>query len=1268
MAQDPFKELQNLFSNKYDQKNWKKFLGETFNTSLLSTPDIIKDFDSNIASRVLKLGHIALDQNGIERRIVIYEVTLAQGIILERNRVGLRNLLRKYWRDADAAFIVYHAPESESKKWRFTYVSELAGYDAEGNFQQTQTEPKRYTYVLGEDESIRTAAERFARIAQKANKATLEDIKDAFSVEKLSKDFFDQYKKHYDDFCTYMDRPNIRLTIFKDNKKAIRDFTKKLLGRIVFLYFIQKKGWMGVPVGGKWGEGKVNFLRNLFNQYPQKELFYGHLLTRLFFDTLNTKRQDDLITLEEGNACRIPYLNGGLFEEEDKKHRDIIFAPELFEKLFDFFDQYNFTIYEDDPNDHTVAVDPEMLGHIFENLLEDNKDKGAFYTPKEIVHYMCQESLIEYLTNHLSKEYKDYSQADRDQLTHMVRYKQMTDLLPAQLQRIDALLDVVKICDPSIGSGAFPMGLLQEIYTLKELIAFQLGKPWQPARVKQNIIQNSIYGVDIERGAVDIARLRFWLSLVVDEESPQPLPNLDYKIVVGNSLVSNLGDEIIHIDWHYKARVNKQADTFVKNVQQLSNAITQKQKNYFNPENPSKNKKQLQADIRSLKLELLINQLSYNRMVYESRTSLVSSFAPSAKEILQNTERELTIKGFEQLIEKLKNLKDKPEQPIDFFDWKLAFPEVMNPSGMNSPLIATVNEQILALNKQIDAINVHFQSQHIAIEVLNLQTNIAQGQVDIIKLQLKKIEEFVSELYGEIIKPEKGGIVAEPDTSLSYKVTAINKGVQAINQKADSLNAQMPPENPEAGFDILIGNPPYIQLQKDGGKLAKMYEKQGFETFAKTGDIYSLFYEKGMELLKQGGTLNYITSNKWMRADYGKTTRAFFTKHNPLLLIDMGSGVFDSATVDTNILLIQKAPNRHQLRALDISKEKEVDDINAFAHRFVTLPNLSAEAWTIADETNLRIKAKIEAKGTPLKNWDVQINYGIKTGYNDAFIIDSVKREEILAQCQSPEERQRTEKLIKPILRGRDIKRYKAEWAGLWLIGTFPALKLNIDDYPAVKTYLQSFGKKLHQTGEEFIDEHGEAQKARKKTGNKWFETQDQIGYHQDFEKEKIVWKRIGSIIRFQYDDTGSLCLDSTCFLTGKNIKFLTAYLNSKIAIRQLLENSPKTGTGDVITSVQALEPILIPKISETEQQPFVALVERILAGKERGEDTTALEQQIDLLAYRLYELSYEEVQVIDPDFAWGREAYESVGQRGAGDEPALGMAIAIAHLFSKNP
>ena len=633
-----YEQIHNLFKQRYNQANWKQFLGEAFAKSrLLATPEILTGIDSNVASQVQKLGYIILNENGIERQIAVFDVALAQGIILERNRVGLRNLLRKYWKDIDAAFIAYHRPGST--KWRFTYVSELSGYDADGEFVKIKTEPKRYTYVLGEGESTRTAAERFTVIASKGSKATLDDVREAFSVEKLSKTFFDEYKKHYDIFCDYMvSKPNIRQTIFNGDEKGIRNFNKKLMGRLVFLYFVQKKGWLGVPLKENWGKGDFNFLTNQFENFRNKELFYKEFLAVLFFETLNTHRKDDIFNFDNtkfisltSNLVKIPFLSGGLFDEDDIRQRDIIFPTNFFKALFDFFNQYNFTIYEDDPNDHTVAVDPEMLGHIFENLLEDNKDKGAYYTPKEIVHYMCQESLIEYLTTWFENkgyEVTGYIGLDKPEqpklfsanegrkgqlviendnkatvkqidrlLIEKILKKKLDDedknLIKKHSTEFHNALDSVKICDPAIGSGAFPMGLLHEIFTAKQTLhTFEHGntKTFDASGVKLNIIQNSIYGVDIEKGAVDIARLRFWLSLIVDEEKPKALPNLDYKIVVGNSLVSKLGDDIVDIDWTLNETSHGLfgAD-LAKQKADLLKKISKEQKEFFKPDSDKKN-------------------------------------------------------------------------------------------------------------------------------------------------------------------------------------------------------------------------------------------------------------------------------------------------------------------------------------------------------------------------------------------------------------------------------------------------------------------------------------------------------------------------------------------------------------------------------------------------------------------------------------------------------------------------------------------------------
>ena len=374
----------------------------------------------------------------------------------------------------------------------------------------------------------------------------------------------------------------------------------------------------------------------------------------------------------------------------------------------------------------------------------------------------------------------------------------------------------------------------------------------------------------------------------------------------------------------------------------------------------------------------------------------------------------------------------------------------------------------------------------------------------------------------------------------------------------------------EDGFDIVIGNPPYIQLQNNGGELAKLYERCGYSTFARTGDIYCLFYERGWQLLKNNGHLCYITSNKWMRAGYGEKTREFFaTKTNPALLIDFaGVKIFESATVDTNILLFAKASNQHKTVCAVTNKQNKdsIKNLSDFVQQQNNICDFkSSDSWVILSPIEQSIKRKIEAVGTPLKDWDIQINYGIKTGFNDAFIISTEKRNEILANCKNADERQRTDELIRPILRGRDIKRYIYDWADVWLINTHNGIKgrlerIHIEDYPAVKAHLDQFWDKI---------------KDRADQGDTPYNLRN-CAYLEDFCKPKIIWKRIGSILRFSYDDKKVFGLDSTCIATGKHISYLCCVLNSDMG-HYLLKDSPKTGTGDLLVSVQAMEPILIP-------------------------------------------------------------------------------------------
>ena len=973
----------------------------------------------------------------------IYDVTVDSSVRMAYNRVNLQRLTRRIMHHNSAAFMLFHYDEAHAtdREWRFSFCYKSS------ESEQT-TDPKRFTFLFGRGHSSRTAAENFQKLFdKKGQEVTIADIREAFSVEALSKEFFDKYREHYARFVLhatgkrYVKQANkweertehapdeAIVQAFGGDEKRVRDYVKKLLGRIVFLHFLQKKGWMGVPDGGHWGEGKFRFMYKLFEEATteQQADFVHEVLEHLFFHALNTDRKADndlYNTRVFGEKVRVPYLNGGLFEEDDadrcfKACTDARFPAELFRELFAFFEQYNFTIDENDPDDAQVGVDPEMLGRIFESLLEDNKEKGAFYTPKEIVQYMCRRSLTAYLQADVPDERM------RKAIDEFVRTKDYNCLrLPhSRREQVAERLRTVKICDPAIGSGAFPMGLLRELYLCRIALEDEVkeDRAKSHAEIKKEILQQNIYGVDLDRGAVDIARLRFWLSLVVDEDVPQPLPNLDYKIMQGNSLLERYKD----ID-----------------LSTLASQKTDGRLIFIDDEN----------DASRLSLHHLLVAY-YGEDNHDKKQSLRAR-------IQQNIEEQLKAQRYEV------DLSD-----VDLFA------------------------------------NAHFFLWHT----------------------------WFSEVFAD------------------------------------------------GGFDIVIGNPPYISLQNEGGSVGKPYEKADFSSFDRRGDIYCLFYEKGMQLLSPGGTLCFITSNKWMRAAYGEKLRGFLAEHtNPCLLIDFsGNKIFENATVDVNILLLEKAANAGQTEAVTLGKDFRLSTENLSLYveqHAVTLPFTTSGSWLILSPIEASIRRKIEEVGTPLKDWDISIKRGILTGCNEAFIISTAKRNEILANCQSEEERQRTADLIRPILRGKDIKRYGYDWAGLWLIATFPTRHYDIEQYPAVKQHLLSFGmERLEQTGKSYII-NGEVVKARKKTTNQWFETQDNIGYWEDFDKPHICWKAVGRNLAFALVEGGIYLTAPASFISADaNNEYILACLCSDLCKYFIYKSSDTTGAGDIMLNIKSLVTLPLP-------------------------------------------------------------------------------------------
>ena len=1092
-----------VIESKYDRGAWQQLLHDIFlsKVTFYNRPSTVH-VSSRLAKEAFNLGRISLSDG---ESIAIYEVELTDKVDIERNRRGIRDMLTSDWRNMGYAGAFMFCYRKEESILRFSYVSETWGFNKQGVYEKISTDTKRYTYLLGEGRGCRTAIDQFGVL--KNSKQSLSDVTAAFSVEALTKQF---YKDLFEWFLWAVDdNSNVTFpnnpTIEDDDRDDIEKKIIRMITRIMFVWFIKQKDLVPDRIFN------VDYLSTIlkdFDPYSKTDgIYYNAILQNLFFGTLNRAiveddgstrrfatsskrdiktlyRYAELFSISEQEVINlfseVPFLNGGLFECLDKtryidgveqcynfdgfsrntlkfadgryKHRAIVPNILFFEKekgLISILSRYNFTIEENSPEEQQVALDPELLGKVFENLLgaynPETKEtarnqSGSFYTPREIVNYMVDESLIAYLGDNAFVR----SIFDNDfsfDKTKADDYKEIAEKLKA-----------VKVLDPACGSGAFPMGLLNRMIDILERIS----PDERVYDLKLSIIENCLYGSDIQSIAAQITKLRFFISLICDceKDASKPnfgiptLPNLETKFVSANSLIAKK-----------------------KRAAQL---------NLF--ENP---------EIEKTKQEL-----------HQVRHKHFSAKSASAKHRLREKDQILREK-LASLLSDEDNFA--PEDAKQLASW--------NPYDQNA----------------------------------------------------------VSPFF---------------DPEWMFGVSD--------------------------GFDIVIGNPPYIQLQNNGGELAKLYEHSNYNTFARTGDIYCLFYERGWQLLKEGGHLCYITSNKWMRAGYGEKTRNFFAKKtNPMLLIDFaGVKIFESATVDTNILLFSRGSNQHKTICAVTNKQNKdsVKNLSDFVQQQNSICDFAtSDSWVILSPIEQSIKRKIEAVGTPLKDWDINIYRGVLTGCNEAFIISSEKRDEILANCQTEEERQRTDELIRPILRGRDIKRYGYVDNGLYLINTHNGIRgriprIKIEDYPAVKTHLDQYWDRIS---------------TRADKGDTPYNLRN-CAYLEDFSRPKIIWKRIGSILRFSFDNKGCLGLDSTCFAAGEHIEYLCCVLNSLMG-HYLLKDSPKTGTGDLLVSVQAIEPAYIPYYAQYERQ-LLSLLDI-----QRTNPSDKAEKEINDIVFKMYDLSPKE-------------------------------------------
>lgn len=842
-------QLRELLHQEYKTENWKKITEFVFpNVQYLQRPQVIP-FSNDKVESFNQIGNVKLTDG---KNLAMFEVKVAQNVNLARNRVELRKLVEKLI-DQERNHGVLVIYEQGKEDYRFTFTAKSTEFDEDENdFVDHETDAKRFTYILGKNESCKTAANRFWELSTHKDTATIKDVENAFSVERLNKEFFNKYKAFYEDFVQYITgkrfvkekgkwvekklgraRP-IYKEVFGSDDKLARNFVKLLLGRLVFIQFLQKKGWMGVPaVSKKWENGDPEFLFNLYKTAKNKEEFHSKYLYPLFYKAFNTPdRTNDIFTL---TGTRVPYLNGGLFENENPETKNIDFPATYFGDLLEFFGQYNFTIDENDPQDHEVGIDPEMLGHIFENLLEDNKDKGAFYTPKPIVQYMCQESLIQYLKTYLQEkqvwpEQEDAAAQTEIHLQNFVRKKIAGELLNNYDEHLARALKDVKICDPAIGSGAFPMGLLNEIFYCTQVLCFASDsarvvwemEEWAPDVVKKNIIQHSIYGVDIEKGAVDIARLRFWLSLIVDEQEPTPLPNLDFKIMQGNSLLeSHEGIDLSKIASTqtvvtevahdlFGNPVNAQASIFDKKFIEDSN-ISELIDNYFNTREPDE-KQKLKNEID----RIIHKHIDYN-LEFEENKILITTAEIKRKLNLLKAEKNHSA----AVAAKTKRGKEKLTKELEFLQGRFG--------------------QLKEKRKELH----------------NLQKTVERPY-------------FLWNLFFKDV---------------------FDKG----------------------GFDIVVGNPPYVSNKK-----IRREFKQELEVYYKTAigqyDLFSIFIEKSISILKQNGCHSFIIPDSYIgRSTFKESRKSILTEASFVFLLQINQ-VFKEANVASLIYILNKSNKEGQIQ------------------------------------------------------------------------------------------------------------------------------------------------------------------------------------------------------------------------------------------------------------------------------------------------------------------------------------------------------------------
>ncbi|MGL2627363.1 DUF7149 domain-containing protein [Helicobacter pylori] len=932
-------------------------------------------------------------------------------------------------------------------------------------------------------------------------------------------------------------------------------------------------------------------------------------LNTLFFEVLAKKNNERLKEIKEDKILeKIPYLNSSLFDKtplelkgyeiklldnkkleiyknsvlkkhkEYQKQKDLKPLP-LLKYLFAFLRVYDFTTTPKDIKDNTNTsesplINPSVLGLVFEKL--NGYKEGSFYTPSFITSYMCKESITPIVLDKFNQTYK----IECDNLKELKNYLKNSYKEDKRKEYLQLLL-TLRVCDPAVGSGHFLVSALNEMV----LIAYELGliaslyrhdlklendeiiihhaltgeifnykKPHSENdphhhiqkelfELKKSIIENCLFGVDINPNSCEITKLRLWIELLKysyyifengkNTNALETLPNIDINIKCANSLISrfNLNDDL------------KKIPNIKKKIQEYKDLVAQ----YKDP-NP----------LYPLNKADLINKIQ----------DLKNTFSLTLKDPKTKAELE---KAIEKHIKKYNDFALDDKSLLDGLDYFI-------PSLFGTPKLSPKEEE---------------------------EAFASYGRIRALR---KKLDDALS-----------GG---EYHNAFEWRF----EFPEVLDDEGDFL-----------GFDCIIGNPPYIR-QEQIKDIKPLLQKQYQDFYNSTADIYTYFFALSYHLLKEKGFNAFITSNKYARAKYGAKLREWLLKKTTIVsYMELNAlKVFESAAVDTSIMsfIKQTPPKENSFKYYEPTPDDKSDLKSA--HSLLMRQNaLSTESFIFANTTLLDLRDKIESVGTPLKDWDIQINYGIKTGANEAFIITTEKREEILNACKTQEERERTDALIKPILRGKDIKRYSYEWAHLWVINTHNGYTSNlkskippidIEKYPATKVHL---------------DAHWDTIVTRSDQGDTPYHLRN-CAYLEDFEKEKIVYGEIVQEPRFYLDngecELGYFYAEATSFiLTGEHLRYLLGMLHSKLITFAFKTFYAGGGLGESGYRYKKafIERLPIPKITPQNQKLARKITDgakQILALKEKDPkaNTQGLEKEIDALVYQLYHLTDEEIKIIE--------------------------------------